>query len=157
MEAKFYKVLELDKIIDMLKAKAASSLGLSMIEKLRPMSSFEEVKTAQEETTEAQSILINRGHVPLEGIHDIGDKAKRADLGAVLDPKSLLDLADTMRATRVLSNVLSGKIKKETFGNSETSIDEEDDEIKYPIIQSLATSLYVHKRKFLMQLLVKLK
>lgn len=41
MEAKFYKVLELDKIIDMLKAKAASSLGLSMIEKLRPMSTFE--------------------------------------------------------------------------------------------------------------------
>ena len=119
MEAKFYKVLELDKIIDMLKAKATSSLGLSMIEKLRPMSTFEEVKTAQEETTEAQSILINRGHVPLEGIHDIGDKAKRADLGAVLDPKSLLDLADTMRATRVLSNVLSGQIKKETFGNSE--------------------------------------
>lgn len=145
MEAKFYKVLELDKIIDMLKAKATSSLGLSMIEKLRPMSTFEEVKTAQEETTEAQSILINRGHVPLEGIHDIGDKAKRADLGAVLDPKSLLDLADTMRATRVLSNVLSGQIKKETFGNSETSIDEEDDEIKYPIIQSLATSLYIHK------------
>ncbi len=97
MEAKFYKVLELDKIIDMLKAKAASSLGLSMIEKLKPMSSFEEVRAAQEETTEAQSILINRGHVPLEGIHDIGDKAKRADLGAVLDPKSLLDLADTMR------------------------------------------------------------
>ena len=79
MEAKFYKVLELDKIIDMLKAKAASSLGLSMIEKLRPMSSFEEVKTAQEETTEAQSILINRGHVPLEGIHDIGDKAREFD------------------------------------------------------------------------------
>lgn len=50
MEAKFYKVLELDKIIDMLKAKAASSLGLSMIEKLRPMSSFEEVKTREFDT-----------------------------------------------------------------------------------------------------------
>lgn len=145
MEAKFYKVLELNKIIDMLKAKATSSLGLSMIEKLRPMSDFEEVRTAQEETTEAQSILINRGHVPLEGIHDISDKAKRADLGAVLDPKSLLDIGDTMRATRILSNTLSSNIKKETFGNSETSVDQEEEGIKYPIIQSLATSLYIHK------------
>lgn len=145
MEAKFYKALELNKIIDMLKAKATSSLGLSMIEKLRPMSDFEEVRTAQEETTEAQSILINRGHVPLEGIHDISDKAKRADLGAVLDPRSLLDIGDTMRATRILSNTLSSNIKKETFGNSETSVDEEEEGIKYPIIQSLATSLYIHK------------
>ena len=145
MKDKFYRVLELNKIIEILKAKATSSLGLSIIEKLSPMSDFESVKASQEETTEAQSILINRGHIPLAGISDIADKAKRADLGAVLDPKSLLDIADTMRASRLLSNVLSGQIKKETFGNSETSIDEEDIGIRFPIIQSLANSLYIHR------------
>ena len=84
-----------------------------------------------QETTEAQSILIKRGHINLGGIHDILDKVKRAEIGASLDPGSLLMVADTLRAARVLSNSLSG--------------DDEEEDFNYPIIQSLATSLYIHR------------
>ncbi len=130
MDKKSFKVLEFDKIIEILKSKASSSLGLKRIERLEPSSEFEEVKYRLQETTEAQSILIKRGHVNLGGIHDVLDKVKRAEIGASLDPASLLMVADTLRAARVLSNSLSG--------------DEEED-FNYPIIQSLTTSLYIHK------------
>lgn len=146
MDKKFYNVLELDKIIEQLKVKASSELGKSIIENLEPFSSYGEVEMALKETTEAQSILIKRGHIPIQGIHNIIDKVKRADIGATIDAKSLLQIADTMRTTRILSNILSGDIKVETFGNAETAIEEEQDDIdKYPIIQSLARSLYIHK------------
>ena len=131
MDNKSFKVLEFDKIIEILKTKASSSLGLNKIEKLEPSSDFEEVQYRLQETTEAQSILIKRGHVNLGGIHDVLDKVKRAEIGASLDPGSLLMVADTLRAARVLSNSLSG--------------DGEEEDFNYPIIQSLATSLYIHR------------
>lgn len=131
MDNKSFRVLEFDKIIEALKTKASSSLGLNKIEKLEPSSDFEEVKYRLRETTEAQSILIKRGHINLGGIHDILDKVKRAEIGASLDPGSLLMVADTLRAARVLSNSLSG--------------DGEEEDFNYPIIQSLATSLYIHR------------
>lgn len=145
MDNKYFKVLEIDKIIDILKGRASSELGLSLIEKLVPSSNVDEVIGLLQETTEAQSILIKRGHVPMQGIHDITNQAKRAKIGAILDAKSLINIADTMRATRVLSNILSGDIKVETFGNAANSVEEEKEENKYPIVNSLANSLYVHR------------
>lgn len=146
MNEKYYNVLEINKVMEMLKLKASSELGLSIIEKLRPFSSFDEVETALKETTEAQSILIKRGHIPLQGIYNILDQAKRADIGATLDAKNLLKIADTMRATRMISNILSGDIKLETFGNAANAVEDIEENIeKYPIVQSLANSLYIHR------------
>lgn len=131
MDKKSFNVLEFDKIIELLKDKASSSLGIEMIKKLEPSGDYEEVKYRLQETTEAQSILIKRGSVSMGGIHDIEDKVKRADIGASLDPGSLIMIADTIRAARILSNSLSGDGEEENFN--------------YPIIQSLATSLYTYR------------
>ncbi|HHY0013168.1 endonuclease MutS2 [Clostridioides difficile] len=130
MNEKSLRVLEYNKITDLLKKKASSSLGLKYIENLVPNTDFVEVKSMLEETSEAQSIIIKRGSVGLEGIHDIEDKVKRAYIGASLDPGSLIMIADTLRVARRLRNSLS-------------SSDEED--FNYPIIQSLSNSLYVYK------------
>lgn len=145
MDKKYYRVLEIDKILGMLKDKASSSLGVNLIENLNPFSDYNDVKYALQETTEAQSILIKRGHVPIQGIHDIINQAKRAEIGATLDPKSLIMIADTMRTTRILSNILSGDIKVDNFGNGANSNDEGSDDNKYPIVNSLANSLYIHR------------
>ena len=130
MNQKSLRVLEFNKIIELLKNKASSSLGLKYIEELVPSSDFEEVKYMQQETSETQSILTKRGYVGLQGIHDIEDKVKRAGVGASLDPGSLIMIADTLRAARTLRNSLSGS-------------DEED--FNYPIIQSLSNGLYVYR------------
>lgn len=130
MNQKSLRVLEFNKIVDILKTKVSSSLGLKYIENLTPSSDYEEVKYMLEETSQAQGILLKRGSVGLNGIHDIEDKAKRAEIGASLDPGSLIKIADTLRVARNLKNTLA-------------SIEEE--EFNYPIIQGLSNSLYVYR------------
>ena len=48
MNQKSLRVLEFNKIIELLKSKASSSLGLKYIEELVPSSDFEEVKYMQQ-------------------------------------------------------------------------------------------------------------
>ena len=131
MNGKYFNVLEFNKIVELLKDRTSSSLGMEMVEKLEPSCDFDEVEHMLHETSEARSILIKRGHVSMGGIHDIESKAKRADIGASLDAGSLIMVADTLRAARLLSNSLSG--------------DGDEEDFNYPIIQSLATSLYTHR------------
>lgn len=130
MNQKSLRVLEFNKIVDILKTKVSSSLGLKYIENLTPSSDYEEVKYMLEETSQAQSILLKRGGVPLNGIHDIEDKAKRAEIGASLDPGSLIKIADTLRVARNLKNILSSS---------------DEDDFNYPIIQGLSNSLYIYR------------
>jgi len=130
MNPKSLRVLEFNKIVDLLKGKASSSLGMKYIEELNPSSDFEDVKYMLEETSEAQAILIKRGMVGLQGIHDIEAKAIRANVGASLDQGSLLMVADTLRAARTLKNSLSSS---------------QEDNFNYPIIQALSNSLYAYR------------
>ena len=130
MNEKSLRVLEFNKIIDKLKTKASSSLGLKHIENLKPSNDFDEVKNTLLETSEAQAILIKRGLVSMDGIHDIEDKAKRAHVGATLDPGALLKIADCLRVARSLKRNLEGS---------------EEEDFNYPIIQALTNSLYTFR------------
>ncbi|SHH24422.1 endonuclease MutS2 [Tepidibacter thalassicus] len=128
MREKSLRVLEYFKIVEMLKEKVSSSLGSKYVENLTPSNDYEEVIQMQKETSEAQSILIKKGSVPLGGIHDIEFLVKKTKIGSSLDAGQLLMVADTLRAARLLKN---------SIGNF-------DDE-SYPIIQSLTSSLYTFK------------
>ena len=130
MNEKSLRVLEFNKIIDKLKTKASSSLGLKHIENLKPSNDFDEVKNTLLETSEAQAILIKRGLVSMDGIHDIEDKAKRAHVGATLDPGALLKIADCLRVARSLKRNLEGS---------------EEEDFNYPIIQALTNALYTFR------------
>ncbi len=130
MNKKSLRVLEFDKVIELLKSKASSSLGLRYIENLLPSSDFEEVKYMQQETSETQAILTKRGYVGLQGIYDIEDKVKRAKVGASLDTGSLLTIGQTLRVARTLKNSLSSS---------------EEEDFNYPIIQSMSNGLYAYR------------
>ena len=130
MNQKSLRVLEFNKIVDILKTKVSSSLGLKYIENLTPSSDYEEVRYMLEETSQAQGILLKRGSLGLNGIHDVEDKAKRAEIGASLDPGSLIKIADTLRVARNLKNTLASS---------------EEEEFNYPVIQGLSNSLYVYR------------
>ncbi len=130
MNNRSMKVLEFYKIIELLKQKASSSLGLKYIDKLMPSSETEEVKYMLEETSEAQSILIKSGSVSLSGIDDIEDKVKRANVGASLDTGSLLNIAKNLQAARNVKRTLSSS---------------EEEDFNYPVIQGMSDSLYVFR------------
>ncbi len=128
MNQKSLRVLEYFKIIGMLKERVSSSLGKRYVDELVPSTNREEVIQMQKETSEAQSIIIKRGSVPLGGIHDVEMLAKKTKIGSSLDMGQLLMVGDTLRGARVLKNSI-GKSQDES----------------YPIIQSLTDSLHIFK------------
>ncbi|MDC3415713.1 endonuclease MutS2 [Aquibacillus salsiterrae] len=96
MNPRIFQVLEYNKIIDMLKNLAASSLGKGKIEALKPSIKLDEVIRWQQETDEAAAVLRLKGSVPLGGIFDIKQSIKRTTIGGVLNALECLDIASTI-------------------------------------------------------------
>lgn len=106
MEAKTYKVLEYDKIVEMLAQKAESKLGKKMAEEIKASSDIEEVEYMQRETQEALRLLIDKGTPPLYGVYDISHELKMVEIGGVLSPGSLLKISDSLRVSRNLKRYI---------------------------------------------------
>ncbi|AXH99389.1 endonuclease MutS2 [Sporosarcina sp. PTS2304] len=108
MEKRVLKTLEFDKIIVQVAAHCTSSAGRTHVEQLVPSRNLEDVQILLEETDEGLAILRLRGNVPMGGIHDIRPHAKRAQIGGMLSAMELVEIADTIRASRVLRQFLEG-------------------------------------------------
>lgn len=107
MNSKALSVLEYNKIVGMLVDKTTSSLGARHAREIMPSSEMEEVLHMQRETSEAQSMILKSGNIPLGGIHDIEHLAKRAQLGSSLDPGQLLMVCDCLRAARRIKGFIA--------------------------------------------------
>lgn len=102
MHHKALKTLEFNKIIEQLAAHATSAIGKEKAQQLLPSANFDEVLQWQAETDESAKILRLKGDVPLGGIFDIRPQAKRAQIGGMLSPMELMEIASTIRAGRIL-------------------------------------------------------
>ena len=102
METRVLKTLEFDKVRELVANHCTSSAGRSHMEKLMPVSDYEEVVRLLEETDEGLSIFRVRGNVPLGGIIDVRPHAKRAQMDGMLSPYELMEIANTIRASRIL-------------------------------------------------------
>jgi len=102
LEGKILTTLEFHKIKERLAARAATSLGKSRAEQLVPSSDLEEVKKRLQATDEATAVDRLKGAAPFGGIRDVRAALKRAELGGVLNPAELLDIAGTMQGGRRL-------------------------------------------------------
>lgn len=99
METEVYKVLEYEKIREMLAACAGSSLGKERAHALEPSTEFDEVERWQEETAEAVRIHAMTAP-PLGGIHDLRPLLRKIRMGAVLALDELVDVRSTLYAMR---------------------------------------------------------
>ncbi len=129
MNEKTLRVLEYNKIIDILKDNAESSLGKELVSQIKPLTDIGEIENRQKETEEALELIIKRGTPPLYGIHDVRGEIKRAEIGGTLGPGSLLKISDSLRVVRSLKNYL-----KET---------REDKNGNYPVVGNLINELSV--------------
>ena len=102
MESRVLKTLEFDKIRALVAEHCTSTAGRSYIEKLTPVSNYEEVVRLLEETDEGLAILRVRGNVPMGGIKDIRPHSKRAQMGGMLSAYELMEISNTIRASRIL-------------------------------------------------------
>src|SRR5690606_23061287 len=107
------KTLEFIKIREQVAAYCTSSVGRAQIEKLVPVSDYDKVVQLLEETDEGLAILRLRGNVPLGGIADIRPHAKRAQIGGMLSAYELMEVANTIRASRILRQFIETIIEEE--------------------------------------------
>ena len=124
MDDRTLKVLEYNKIIDMLAEHTVSNLGREIVLALRPGNNIYEIKEWLQETSEAVEILLKKGSVPLEGIYDVRTPLKKAEIGSIIENSELLKISDTLSSVRKLKSFMKEK------GDS-----------SYPIIEDLISLL----------------
>ncbi len=106
MDSRTLEALEFDKIIDMLKDLAASSVGAQACEHLRPLTDSDQIERRLEETDEARGLLDLGEGPPLGGISDIRQLLARSSRGGALSAPELLAVADVLRAARLMRRYL---------------------------------------------------
>ncbi|NLP14959.1 MAG: endonuclease MutS2 [Clostridium sp.] len=104
MNEKTLKILEFDKIINMIVNLTSSPLGAELAAKLMPETDYGKVLRNLKETSDGVTFIVKRGGPPMGGIHDIRESLKRLEIGAVLNLGELLKTAGVLRAVRNLKN-----------------------------------------------------
>ena len=107
MEKESYKVLEYEKIREMIAARAGSSLGKEHARSLQPSTDYAEVEEQLEQTAEAVRIHAVTSP-PFGGIHDLRPLLKKIHMGAVLTLEELVDIRSTLYAMRSVKEFFKG-------------------------------------------------
>lgn len=90
MNQKTLLKLEYDKIIDLLAEQASCENGKNRCRNLKPMTDFEELNTAQEQTAAAFSRVVKKGRLSFSGCYSVEDSMMRLEVGASLGSAELL-------------------------------------------------------------------
>ncbi len=100
MNERAQRVLEYNKILEMLEANALTDGGKELCRQLQPENDLKAVTHAQAETEEAVVLLSRLGGNPLTAFSNVNDALSLAEKGAVLSPGRLLQVAEVLRAAR---------------------------------------------------------
>lgn len=115
MNEKALKILEYNKIIDMLCESTVSVMGRDIAADLKPSGDLNEIKELLQETTEAVNLILKKGNIPIGGVQDIRIALKKVKMGSALEPGELLKVADTLRAARRLKAFMNDDRREESF------------------------------------------
>ncbi|MGI6031062.1 MAG: endonuclease MutS2 [Eubacteriales bacterium] len=103
--------LEFDKIIEQVKQCASSEYARTRIGQLQPCTTLAEAQKAQRETGDAKGLVMRRGTPGFSGLTDVTESVHKAELGAVLSNRQLLEVAVLLRISRTLQDY---KLEDET-------------------------------------------
>lgn len=106
IEQRALKTLEFHKVREQVAAFCTNSIGKQAIEELVPETDYDTVVELLEEMDEGLAILRVKGNVPLGGIFDVRPHARRSQIGGMLSPMELMEIASTIRASRILRNFI---------------------------------------------------
>lgn len=128
MNDKAYRVLEYNKILELLEAEAASSITRNVIGEMKPALDVYQIKEMLAETTEAVSVIMRKGALPLGSFYDIRDAIWLADKGSTLSMKQLLEILYNLQVTRNAASFLKSDLPE------------------LPVIKGLAEVLSIQRR-----------
>ena len=127
MDKHTLKVLAFDRVMEMLKEQAASSLGKEAAALTVPTTILEVAKIKQKETKEARDILELEANIPFGGIEDIRPMVEFASVGSMLQPNDLLTILNTLKSSDRLKFYLVKMTEK------------------YPLMGNLASEIVIFK------------
>ena len=105
MNDKSIKILEYNKIIEMLKKGAASEMTKQVISELKPLTDIYEIRHLLQQTTEAVKVIVIKGNPPMSAFYDIAPALMRARKGGALTMQQLLQISYNMRTARNLTEI----------------------------------------------------
>lgn len=106
MNDKSIKILEYNKIIEMLKKGAASEMTKQVISELKPLKDIYEIRHLLQQTTEAVKVIATKGNPPMSAFYDIAPALMRARKGGALTMQQLLQISYNMRTARTMGAFL---------------------------------------------------
>lgn len=115
MNKRTLRILEYNKILNMLTEYASSPMAKKRLDRLKPQRDINVINTLQEETRDALLRLNRQGNLSFSGLTDIGASIKRLEIKGALTIKELLDLAA----------VLELAVNAKDYGEGDGTSDEE--------------------------------
>ncbi len=100
--------LEFDKICDMLATHATTEGAKKAAFMLDPSSDIDTVLARQKKTTDARRLCETKGMPSFGMIKDVSEACERAEKGAILSPRELLDIATVLKTARTLIDYCHG-------------------------------------------------
>ncbi len=116
MNEKSLRVLEFNKIIDVLESFAASPLAKEYCKKLTPFDNIDDINEALDNTSDAVNRIVRKGPLSFAGIKDIRPSLARLKVGSTLGTGELLRIA----------RLLETAYKVKTYGQKENPEDSSD-------------------------------
>lgn len=98
MNKKTLEKLEYNKIIELLTGHASSSSGKALCQKLKPMISLSDIRTAQEQTGAAFTRIVKKGRPSFSGCNAVSDSLRRLEIGGALGSGELLRICKLLEA-----------------------------------------------------------
>ena len=106
---KSMKTLELDVVLTLLAAQAISPMAKEELQALKPMRYAEDIKLKMAETDDAIRLMMKRQTPAFAGLKDLTAPIKRAQMGGVLNPSELLNIAKLLRTARQMKDYNDGE------------------------------------------------
>ncbi|MDY5219722.1 MAG: endonuclease MutS2 [Eubacteriales bacterium] len=128
MNERNLRVLEFPKIRARMAALATTEMGRACALELTPSSDPFLVRHMQQQTEEASTVLAYNGSNPMAAFTDVRPFLKLAQIGSTLSAKAILQIADSMKASRLVRSALV--------------TDREDT----PLLTELGSRLYANRR-----------
>ena len=112
---KALKVLEYDKIIEMLLDLTQGELARDLVEKLEPSNDIDEIRRMQEETSEAYRVLARYGDIDYSAATHIKHLVSKASLGSMLFIEDLYDIMQNIFLVSSIKRYLKTAIDDENL------------------------------------------
>lgn len=106
MNERTLKILEFDRICRMLSEQAVSPMAKEMALALVPGKQMEEIQGLLSETSEAVSVIVRKGSLPLGGLNPVEAAVLLAKKGGTLSPGQLLEIKQNLYTARKVAEFL---------------------------------------------------